>query len=238
VHTRLNSENSHIIIIIIMMMMIIIIIIIISITTAELDRIKKNKKITKRGKRNRAMLERECGKVSAASLMAYTEWKKSELRKAKGGFIRKQKQEKIRSLNSKFYVDPGSVYDRFNEIIKSDPENNKPRYLKSTGERSEEQQGIFENITEAGSYWKDLWEQPSIATNSDGTCLQDVRCAFAELIPDPPQEDFELDTVKCAYVIKKKRNWSAPGPDRIVNFWWKRAESLHKGIPASFQPLW
>ena len=107
--------------------------------------------------------------------------------------------------------------------------------MKSTGERSEEQQGIFENITEVGSYWKDLWEQPSIATNSDATWLEDVRCAFAELVPVPPQEDFELDTVKCAYVIKRKRNWSAPGPDRIVNFWWKRAESLHKGIAASFQ---
>ena len=110
----------------------------ISIATAELDRIKKNKKITKRGKRNRAMLERECDKVSAASLVAYIEQKKSDLRKAKGGFIRKQKQEEIRSLNSKFYVDPGSVYDRFNEIIKSDPENNKPRHMKSTGERGEE----------------------------------------------------------------------------------------------------
>ena len=107
----------------------------ISIATAELDRIKKNKKITERGKRNKAILERECGKGSAASLAAYIERKKSELRKAKGGFIWKQKQEEIRSLNSKFYVHPGSVYDRFNEIIKSDPENNKPRYMKSTGER-------------------------------------------------------------------------------------------------------
>ena len=98
-----------------------------------------------------------------------------------------------------------------------------------------EPQGIFENITEAGSYWKDLWEQPSIATNSDATWLEDVRCAFDELVPVPSQEDFELETVKCAYVIKKKRNWSAPGPDRIVNFWWKRVESLHKGIAASFQ---
>ena len=93
-----------------------------------------------------------------------------------------------------------------------------------------EPQGIFENITEAGSYWKDLWEQPSIATNSDATWLEDVRCAFAEFVPGPSQEDFELETV-----IEKKRNWSAPGPDRIVNFWWKRVESLHKGIAASLQ---
>ena len=63
----------------------------ISIATAELDRIKKNKKMTKRGKRNRAMLKRECGKVSAVSLVAYIERKKSELKKAKGRFIRKQK---------------------------------------------------------------------------------------------------------------------------------------------------
>ena len=60
---------------------------------------------------------------------------------------------------------------------------------------------------------------------------------FAELVPVPPKEDFEPDTAKCAYVIKRKRNWSAPGPDQIANFWWKRAESLHKGkgIAASFQ---
>ena len=102
------------------------------------------------------MFERECGKVSAARLVAYIEGKKSELRKAKKGFIRNQKQEEIRSLNSKFYVCPGSVYDPFNKIIKSDPEYNKPRCMKSTGERSEEQQQIFENITKAGSYWKDL----------------------------------------------------------------------------------
>ena len=50
----------------------------ISIATAELDRIKKNKKITERGKRNKAMLEKECCKVSAASLVAYIERKKSE----------------------------------------------------------------------------------------------------------------------------------------------------------------
>ena len=77
--------------------------------------------------------------------------------------------------------------------------------MKSTDERSEEQQGILENITEAGSYWKDLWEQLSIATNSDATWLEHVGCAFAELVPVPAQEDIELDTVKCAYVIKKIR---------------------------------
>ena len=49
-------------------------------------------------------------------------------------------------------------------------------------------------------------------------------------------------------MINGKRNWSAPGPDRIVNFWWKKATSLHKEIDTCFQataqledlqfPLW
>ena len=82
--------------------------------------------------------------------------------------------------------------------------------MKSTGERSEEQPGIFENITEAGSYWKDLWEQPSIATNSDATWLEDVWCVFAELIPAPPQEDFELDTVHLCH--QKEAQLECPRP--------------------------
>ena len=45
----------------------------------------------------------------------------------------------------------------------------------------------------------------------------------------------------------KTRNWSTPGPDRIVIFWWKRANCLHVGIVRAFQviaqsdqevPLW
>ena len=49
-------------------------------------------------------------------------------------------------------------------------------------------------------------------------------------------------------IIKRKKNWSAPGPDRIANFWWKKATILDKEIPTCFQataqledlqfPLW
>ena len=45
----------------------------------------------------------------------------------------------------------------------------------------------------------------------------------------------------------KTHNWSAPGPGRIVIFWWNRANCLHVGIFRAFQviarsdrdvPLW
>ena len=45
--------------------------------------------------------------------------------------------------------------------------------------------------------------------------------------------DIEYDQVK--KVIVKKRNWSAPGPERIVNYWWKRAETLHESVALSFR---
>ena len=45
----------------------------------------------------------------------------------------------------------------------------------------------------------------------------------------------------------KKRKWSAPGPDRITNYWWKKANSLREGVSNAFvnivqhdheYPLW
>lgn len=85
--------------------------------------------------------------------------------------------------------------------------------MKLIGERSEEQQGIFENIIEVGSYWKDFWEQFSIVINFDVIWLEDVWCVFVEFVLVFLQEGFEFDIVKCVYVIKKKCNWSVFGLD-------------------------
>ena len=34
----------------------------------------------------------------------------------------------------------------------------------------------------------------------------------------------QFGSVEEATEFWKKRNWSPPGPDRIVNFWWKKGE--------------
>ena len=69
-----------------------------------------------------------------------------------------------------------------------------------------------------------------------------------EAVPELPTGQFELDAKEAGRIINKKRKWSAPGPDRIANYWWKRARALHDGVAASFQataaqddhkfPLW
>lgn len=34
-----------------------------------------------------------------------------------------------------------------------------------------------------------------------------------------------------------KKNWSTPDPDRLANFWWKRAHFLHEGVASAFQAI-
>ena len=46
-----------------------------------------------------------------------------------------------------------------------------------------------------------------------------------------------MNTAQAAKVISKKRNWSAPGPDRADNFWWKKVKVVHMGIAKSFQAI-
>ena len=45
-----------------------------------------------------------------------------------------------------------------------------------------------------------------------------------------------LETEVLVKVVLKKRNFSAPGPERLVNFWWKRAR-CHEAIMRAFKAI-
>lgn len=207
----------------------------ISIAKAEFERILENRKITKKGRKNRAMLEKECNKISAAGLVSYMERKKSDLRKLKRTYRRKMKQEKSSELNKRFQADPGAVYACMKKMIEKDGNSEKPKY-EVTSRDEENNQNRFENIEEASSYWKSLWESEGTG-NTEAEWLEDVRAAISDHVPSPSQERYELDTNCVVSVILKKRNWSAPGPDRIASFWWKKAQSLHEGVARSFKAV-
>ena len=46
-----------------------------------------------------------------------------------------------------------------------------------------------------------------------------------------------LDRRKAVEVLKRKKNWSAPGPDRVTNYWWKQAIALHDGVTRAFKSI-
>ena len=55
-----------------------------------------------------------------------------------------------------------------------------------------------------------------------------------DVVLEVPTDGWNLNAEQVTKIIKRKKNWSAPGPDRIANFWWKKATFLHKEIAACF----
>ena len=73
------------------------------------------------------------------------------------------------------------------------------------------------SIEEAAPFWKELWEGWGTGNNQD-VWLDEVRHAIFTKVPPPTDQDWKLETAEAVGVLKRK-NWSAPGPDRLANFW-------------------
>ena len=67
--------------------------------------------------------------------------------------------------------------------------------------------------------------------------MQEVKIALHEQVPPPTGNERALEVVEVVKVLSKNRNWSAPGPDKISNFWWKRAGTIHKGVVKCFKEV-
>ena len=79
----------------------------------------------------------------------------------------------------------------------------------------------------------DLWEKSGTG-NEDVKWLRSIREAIAKKVPPPSDESWGLHTTQAIKILSKKRNWSAPGPDKLVNYWWKRAQVLNEGVAEAF----
>ena len=71
----------------------------------------------KKGKRDRAVLEKECKRLSAAKLVSFMEKQKAILRKLRRGFSRIQKNEEASILYQQFQADTGKVYANMHELL-------------------------------------------------------------------------------------------------------------------------
>ena len=158
------------------------------------------------------------------------EKRKAQLRKLKACYIRGKKQGEARSLNRQFTQDAGRVYAEFNLLC--DMEEARPRYQKISGIGSREGE-MFENIEDASSFWRELWETRG-SGNEGAAWLQEMEDAIARRVPPTPEEPWQFETSQGVRIPLKKRNWSAPGPDKLVNYWWKGAHALHDGVTRAF----
>ena len=110
--------------------------------------------MTKRGRKNRDLLQEVCKSLSVTQLITYIEKQKFRLRKLKAAFGRKKRQEEVKSLNDQFRTEPEWVYARINEIVAEDPDNAHPKYKAASPavEQSGGGKNMFEDIGEAEGF--------------------------------------------------------------------------------------
>ena len=60
-------------------------------------------------------------------------------------------------INEQFNTVPGREFANSSEMLKRDPENERPRY-KYPGKSARDDLRTFENIEEASGFWRKLWE--------------------------------------------------------------------------------
>jgi len=122
----------------------------ISIAKAEIDRLKENRKVTKRGKKNREILQKECKLLSIASLVNYMERQKCalQLRKLKRAFCWKKKNEEAKVINQQFKDYAGRVYANMREILAKNEDCDRPKYEGFLGNTCDEERERFGSIEE------------------------------------------------------------------------------------------
>ena len=102
---------------------------------AEIERLKQNKRITKKSRRNREEFAKMVGVISIHSLTKLACKLKAEIRRS--GKIRKKKMknQEARDLNNSFRNNQGKVFRIFREIIDSDKDCEAPVFKKIEKER-------------------------------------------------------------------------------------------------------
>ena len=184
---------------------------------AERDRIRGNGRLTRKTKRNRVEIANQCGTISLYALTCLIEQRKKRLKYLSKKRKRKVKQRNSYLLNKEFNENQSRIFNKFKEAIDDDKENLQPVYVEK---KSNKVQKYFENQKDVERFWRSLWEAEDKG-NPQAEWLTTFREMFREMIPDTDVEVVfsEKDCFDC---IKRKKNWSSPGPDRIVNFWWKK----------------
>ena len=83
---------------------------------------------------------------------------------------------------------------------------------------------------------RNLWEQAA-SGNPEVPWLKEIEEKFKQMIPNVDEGDLNATNEICWETILKKKNWSAPGPDKITNFWWKKLTCVIKFISNVFRAI-
>ena len=108
------------------------------------------------------------------------------------------------------------MFKKFKNTIEEEPDNLFPVYKENIKDRK-----YFDEPLLVENFWRGLWESDDTG-NPDVQWLKEIEKIFCDLVPDINEGNLNLTEEICWNGIRKKKNWSAPGPDGICNFWWKK----------------
>lgn len=135
------------------------------------------------------------------------------------------------------YCESVNGYATVREVLDKDKENECPKYtpVENKNAKCKMQNAMFENIEEASSFWIQLWKSQGMG-NRKAQWLKDIRSEIYSRVPPPSEKPWKLDTMEATQVLARKKNWSAPGPDRLTNFGVKRQKCFMRGALCCFKP--
>ena len=68
------------------------------------------------------------------------------------------------------------------------------------------------------SFWMDLWEKSGTG-HEDVKWLRPIKEVIAKKVPPPSDESWAPHTTQAVKILSKKWYWSAPGPNKLINYW-------------------
>ena len=178
--------------------------------TAETERIRSNRPLSKKTKRNRKWMEKEGGK-KGIGITELTQMKETRLNKIR--ILKNEKQRVLLKLerhqvNKLFDENQSKFFKVLRDILKDD-ESEEPLY-KKPNTRPETSKLRIEDFD---NYWRPLWETEA-QTNLEADWIQSIEQLIKSKVK-PTSSNFRFLTEAFTKCVKKKKNWSSPGNDKI-----------------------
>ena len=198
---------------------------------AEKQRITENSRITRRTRRNRKEIEKLIGTISLYSLTKLICKLKAQVHRLAQTRKRKLKNQKARDWSNMFHNNQSQVFKQFKEMIDQTDEGTLPKFKEFKRVRK-----FFTNSEEVLNFWKSLWCKVDTG-RPEAEWLAEYTTLLESKIPGVNGDNIEIDVNDVKNAIRKKRNWSSPGPDMIVNFWLKKLDVIYQLIKHIFSKI-
>ena len=194
---------------------------------SEEIRTKYNMKMSKRRWKNRMwIIKKELkGKVTLESLTILKEKRINMIRKLKNERRNQIITMKTSKGNHTFDQDPGKFYGHLRDILNQDKDKEKPKYEENRSSNNSKQTSSLTK-EDFEKFWVPIWQNDQEG-NLTSDWITEVRKALKEASPTQDNSPITI-TKKTKYnCVKKKKNWTSPGIDKITNFWIKEFSTLH-----------